>query len=245
MYKDKKIAVVVPAYNEEKLISFVIQGMPVYVDCIYAIDDGSTDRTQKIIQTLAADNPRLKIIIHPQNFGVGAAVFSGYQQALADGVDVAVVMAGDNQMEHRHLPLLLDPLIENKADYAKGDRLSIKDYSMGMNKWRRFGNYMLTWLTRLAASNFSINDPQNGYTAINRRGLELLTKKGFYTGYGYCNDVLVKLSSFSLKIIEIPIPARYGSEESKIRYHSYIPKVSWLLLNLYLWRLKNGINLAE
>jgi hypothetical protein len=106
-----------------------------------------------------------------------------------------------------------------------------------MSYWRRFGNWLLRWLTRIAAGNYRIMDPQNGYTAITRETLGRVHLDGIYPWYGYCNDILVKLSVAGARICEVPMPARYGDEKSKIRYHKYIPKVSLLLLRDFLWRL--------
>lgn len=227
---------VVPAYNEERLIKKTLQGLPDFVDRIYVVDDGSKDATPQILETLTS--PRLSLVRHQRNRGVGAAIVTGYKKALAEDVDIAVVMAGDNQMDPAYLPALLTPLIEGGADYAKGNRMSGKEYLRGMSHWRRFGNWLLRWLTRIAAGNYRITDPQNGYTAITREGLERLSLDSIYPWYGYCNDMLVKLSVVGARICEVPIPARYQGEKSKIRYWKYIPEVSMLLVKDLLWRLR-------
>jgi glycosyltransferase involved in cell wall biosynthesis len=239
MYKNKKIGVVVPALNEERFIATVIQGIPEYVDCIYVIDDGSTDDTFKIASVLASGNPsRIKVIKNERNLGVGRSVTTGYQHCLSDDVDIAVVMAGDNQMDATRLPLLLDPIVEEKADYSAGDRLSHKKHVRGMSAWRYVGNMILTWLTRIAAWNFSICDPQNGYNAISSKMLTLINLDSIYPRYGYLNNMLVKLTINRARIIYIPMPSNYGNEKSKIKYWHYIPTVSWLLLKDFIWRIK-------
>jgi len=242
MYKGKKIGVVVPAYNEERFIARVLETMPEYVDRVYVVDDASIDKTSDITRAIASQNGKVKLLNHQQNGGVGKAITTGYHQALAEGIDITAVMAGDNQMAPVHLPMLLDPLVEGVADYAKGDRLSQPGYKKGMTRWRRLGNFLLTWLTRIAAGNYRLSDPQNGYTAINRQALDLLQKETFYSWYGYCNDMLVKLNAYKMRVLDVPIPARYGNERSKIKYRTYIPKVSWLLLRLWVWRLKMQIS---
>jgi len=238
MYKNKKIGVVVPAYNEEKFIAKVIGRVPEYIDRIYVIDDASKDDTRECVTKIASNCPeRVCVFRHEQNGGVGKAITTGYKGCLKDNIDIAVVMAGDNQMDPTQLPRLLDPIVDGKADYTVGDRLSSMKRQKGMSYWRWLGNWVLRWLTRIAAWNFSISDPQNGFTAITRQALLHLNLNDIYPRYGYCNDILVKLSSARARIKQIPILAVYGCEKSKIRYTSYIPKVSWLLLKDFLWRL--------
>jgi len=238
MYKNKKTGVAVPAYNEEGFIASVISTIPDFIDKIYVVDDASTDDTYKIASNIARQNGRLTVITHEKNRGVGAAIVTGYKRCLAEDIDIAVVMAGDNQMDPTQLPNILTPLVEGKADYVKGNRMAKAIYLQGMTRWRRFGNWLLRWLTRIASGNYKVMDPQNGYTAITRKALKQLDLDNVYPGYGYCNDILVKLSVAGAQICEISMPARYGGEKSKIRYSRYIPKVSMLLLRDFLWRLR-------
>lgn len=238
MYKGKKIGVVVPAFNEEGLIESVINTMPDFVDKIYVVDDASADGTSQIVSNTAQQNGKLVLITHEENRGVGAAIITGYKRALAEDMDIAVVMAGDDQMDPAQLPNLLAPLIAGSADYTKGNRMSSSKHLRGMTSWRRFGNWLLKWLTRIASGNHKLMDPQNGYTAITLKTLGRIDLDGIYPGYGYCNDILVKLSAAGARTCEVSIAARYQGEKSKIRYSRYIPKVSWLLLKAFLWRLR-------
>jgi len=233
MFNNYKIGVVIPAYNEELLIADTIKSVPEFVSKIYVINDGSTDRTTEIIDSFS--DPRIHHIHHEINQGVGAAIVSGYRQALADNIDVSVVMAGDNQMDPAQIIRLITPIIEDGADYAKGDRLA---QPIGMSLWRRIGNRLLTWLTRIALGNWHISDPQNGYTAISRDALKKIGIDNIYPKYGYCNDLLIKLAAYKCKIIDVKMPARYGNEKSKIKYSRFIPSVSWLLIRGWFWRLK-------
>lgn len=235
MYEGYKLGIVVPAYNEEELISETLQGMPHFADRIYVVDDGSTDATRQIIEDIAGE--RFCILSNGQNRGVGAAIVAGYKKALEEGMDIVVVMAGDNQMDKKHLPELLAPIIEGKADYVKGSRLSKPDHHKGMSKWRFFGNWVLTLLTKVASGYWKIRDPQNGYTAATRECLSRINLDEVYMRYGYCNDLLVKLNVAGCRICDVPIPARYGREKSKIRYSKYITTVAPLLLRNFLWRL--------
>ena len=238
IYKDHSIAVIVPAYNEEKLIGKTLSEIPQYIDKIYVIDDCSTDKTSEIVKEFQKKDPRIALIRNGENKGVGAAIVTGYKKALKDKEDIAVVMAGDNQMDPKQLPNLLNPIIEGKADYTKGNRLLSPEYRKGMSKWRSFGNSILTFLTKIASGYWHLMDPQNGYTAISKKVLERIDLDSIYPWYGYCNDLLVKLNVFGFKVMDIPMPARYGKERSKIKYSKYIPKVSYLLLRDFFWRLK-------
>lgn len=238
MYRERSVAVVIPAYNEEKLISETLKGIPDFVDKIYVIDDGSTDKTSEIVEDFMRIDKRVMLIKHEKNLGVGKAIVDGYKKAIEDNIDLIAVMAGDNQMDPRYLPSLLDPLVDGVADYSKGNRLVSKDYIKGMSRWRLFGNTILTLLTKIASGYWHIYDPQNGYTAVRRDALKNLPLDEVYPWYGYCNDLLVKMNVFGLKVIDVPIPARYGKEKSKIKYGKYIMKVSVLLLRNFFWRLK-------
>lgn len=236
-YRNKLIAVVVPAYNEEQLIGETLGGIPDYVARIYAVDDGSSDRTGEIIEEYARRDSRIFPIHHNPNKGVGAAITAGYRRAVEDGMDIAVVMAGDNQMDPVQLPLLLDPIIDSRADYTKGNRLISEAYRTGMSPWRSFGNSILTFLTKIASGYWQMMDPQNGYTAISTKALAELPLDDVYQGYGYCNNLLVWLNIHGMRVQDVAIPARYGREKSKIRYSTYIPRVSKLLLCNFLFRL--------
>lgn len=238
MYRDKKIAVVVPAYNEEILIKDTITSVPDYIDRIYAVNDCSTDKTAEIVEALAKDDQRIRCINHEKNGGVGAAIITGYRRALEDQMDVIAVMAGDNQMDPAILKSFLDPIIEGKADYTKGNRLLSPGFRKGMSSWRYFGNSVLTFLTKVSSGYWQMVDPQNGYTVVSSEALEKIDLDSVYPRYGYCNNMLCKLNVQGLRVMDINHPARYGNEKSKIRYGSYIVKVSNLLLSDFLWRLK-------
>jgi len=238
VYRDRTIAVVVPAYNEELLISDTLSSIPAFVDKIYAVNDASGDRTQEIAEEIAGRDSRVIPIRHEKNLGVGAAIVTGYKRALADGISITVVMAGDNQMDPLIMESFIEPIIENKADYTKGNRLLSPEYRKGMSRWRFFGNTVLTFMTKFSSGYWKLMDPQNGYTAISRRALERINLDRIYPHYGYCNDLLVKLNVFGFRVMDVEMPARYGRETSKIKYGTYIGKVSWLLLRDFFYRLR-------
>jgi len=237
MYKENKIAVVVPAYNEERFIAQVLTTMPSFVDQIYAVNDASTDCTLEVMQQIAQQNGKIAVVNRRRRGGIGAAVTAGHKKALEDRMDVIAVMAGDGQMDPMILDRVLDPIVEGKADYSKGDRLSIPKYREGMPIWRRFGNSLLSFLTKIASGYWCIVDPQNGYTAISWETLRKIDLDKVYEGFAFENDLLVKLNACNARVADVPMPARYRGEKSKIRYSHFIVNTSWLLLKDFIWRI--------
>ena len=235
MYREKTIAVVVPAYNEEKFIGRVISTMPTYVDKIIVVDDGSGDRSSEIAKSF--EDGRIILLRHETNRGVGAAIATGYRRALEEDADIVAVMAGDAQMDPEYLPELLDPVVEGSADYTKGNRLLSPDFRKNMPKFRFFGNSILSFLTKVSSGYWHVMDTQNGYTAISKKALSLLDLDDIYPRYGYCNDILVKLNVFKVKVKDVEIPAVYGEEKSKIKLPKYTISLSYLLIKKFFWRL--------
>jgi glycosyltransferase involved in cell wall biosynthesis len=256
MYQGKTVGVVVPAYNEEGLIGTVIKTMPEYVDRVYVIDDCSTDDTWDEIRRYAREantrtqRPEIKSdggvgfddrvvpIQHQVNRGVGGAIKTGYRRALEDGLDVTAVMGGDGQMDPDILDRIIQPVVDNEADYSKGNRLLYPEFREGMSRWRFFGNSILTFLTKVASGYWKMMDPQNGYTAISNDALSAVEIEEMYEYYGYCNDLLVKLNANNMRVADVVMPAIYGDEESSINYRPYITRVSRMLLQNFFWRLK-------
>jgi len=238
MYKQKSTAVVIPAYNEEKLIGDTLKSLPSFIDKIYVVNDGSKDKTAEIVEGLSKSDSRIVCLQHKTNKGPGAAIVTGYKKSLEDSIDITAVMDGDNQMSPKYLPFMLDPIVNGMADYTKGNRLSNPSYRKGMSKWRLFGNSILTLLTKIASGYWHLIDPQNGFTAISKKVLSSISLDDVYPWYGYLNDLLVKMNIYNFRVLNISHPAKYGKEKSKIKYGKYIVKVSWLLLSDFIWRLK-------
>ena len=178
---------------------------------------------------------RVVPIRHHENRGAGGAIKTGYLVALADGADVVATVDGDGQMDLGQLPRLLDPIVEDRVDYAKGNRLAADRNRMPA--WRLFGNGILTLLTRIASGYWQLTDPQNGYTAISRAALEAIDVDELYEYYGYCNDLLVKLNVAGVRVGDVPMRPIYGDEQSNIVITEYVPRVSAMLLRNFLWRL--------
>ncbi len=237
MYKQKKIGVVVPAHNEENFIGMVIDTVPNFVDKIYVVNDGSIDKTAEIILDRSKQNSRVVIVNREVRGGVGASILTGHSRALKDGMDILAVMAGDGQMPPDVLNDILDPVVEEKADYAKGDRLSQQEHKKEMPAFRAFGNFLLTNLTRIASGYWHISDPQNGYTAISAETLKKLNVDKIERGFAFENDMLVKLNVIGAKVVDIQHPAVYRGQHSKIHYFEFIFHTSWILFKDYFWRI--------
>jgi glycosyltransferase involved in cell wall biosynthesis len=236
MYKSKKIGVVIRAHNERNFILSVVDSLPIYIDHIYLVNDASTDGTLDLITNLPKQDPRIVIVNHTIRKGAGYAAISGQQKALSDNNDIIAMIDGDGQMDATRLPDFLDPLISGQADYAKGNRFSNKKDLKGMPSWRILGNFILTILTRISSGYWNVSDPQNGYTAITTITLRKINLDRVYKGFAYENDMLVKLNAIGAKIIDIPHPAIYGDQNSKIHYPHFIITTSWLLLKDFIWR---------
>ncbi len=239
MYKDKKIAVVVPAYNEEAQISKVIETMPGFVDKIVIIDDKSTDNTAKVVEEYAKRDKRIVLLRHKKNKGVGGAIATGYKWARDHDFDIAVVMAGDAQMDPEDLPDILDPVAEGKADYSKGNRLFTGEAYKKIPKLRYLGNAALSLLTKIASGYWHIADSQCGYTAANKKVLNTIDWDQMYTRYGQPNDLLVKLNIYNFRVTDVPVKPVYNvGERSNLKIRKVIFSLSLLLIKLFFWRLK-------
>lgn len=240
MHEEARIGVVVPCHNEERMLATVLQSMPEFIDRVYVVDDCSTDKTREVALGFIEDNPdRFTLISHDVNQGVGGAIASGYKVALSEDMDVAVVMAGDGQMNPDDLPALLEPVITGQCDYAKGNRLFSGDAWNMIPRIRYLGNAVLSLLTKIASGYWHVADSQSGYTAINRKALETIDWDQMYKRYGQPNDLLVRLNIYNFRVHDIPMRPVYGiGEQSGLRPIRSIPGLSWLLLRLFLFRLK-------
>jgi len=239
MYKNKTVAAVIPCYNEQKQIIKVLDTMPSYVDHLIVINDASLDNTLSLIKEKMAKGGKIKLINHDKNQGVGGAIASGYKWARDNNYDIAVVMAGDGQMDPEDLPAILDPVASGKVDYSKGNRLfSGKAYKV-IPKIRYYGNAILSLLTKIASGYWHIADSQNGYTAINKKTLKLINWDKMYKHFGQPNDLLVKLNIHNIQVKDVHINPVYNvGEKSEIKIHRVIFTISWLLLKRFFWRLK-------
>jgi glycosyltransferase involved in cell wall biosynthesis len=243
MYKGHTIAVVVPAHNEAQHVCTVAQTMPEFVDRIIVVDDCSQDGTGEV--ALNCGDPRLVVHRTPTNQGVGGAVVLGYRVAAELGSDVVVKMDGDGQMPPEYLPQLLDAITDQGYDYAKGNRFLAAESLKQMPRRRLFGNIVLTFLTKLASGYWHIFDPQNGYTAIKGDVLRVVNLDKINKRFFFENDVLVHLNMLNLRVKDVSIPAKYGSEVSDISLWNVGLTFPLLLLRRYFGRIYHKYVLTD
>src|SRR5881398_958535 len=237
MLEGKRVAVVVPAHDEEQLIVATLQGIPGFVDRVYVVDDASSDATAD--RARSVEDPRVEVVAHDRNRGVGAAIVTGYKRALADRIDATAVMAGDNQMDPDELERLTTPVMRDELDYAKANRLFTGSAWKLIPRYRYLGNAVLSFLTKIASGYWHIADSQAGYTVVSLRTLQLLDLDRIYASYGFPNDMLVHLNVWNARVRDFPSRPIYGvGERSGIKIRRVVPRISWLLWKGFFWRLR-------
>jgi glycosyltransferase involved in cell wall biosynthesis len=233
----KRVAVVVPAHDEEALIANTLAAIPGFVDRIYVVDDHSEDGTAA--RARQTGDGRVEVLVHPQNEGVGAAIVTGYRRALDEGIDVTCVMAGDGQMDPADLETIAGTVVRGEVDYAKANRLFTGQAWGLMPRHRYLGNAVLSMLTKIASGYWHVADSQSGYTAIGRETLERLDLDRIYRRYGFPNDMLVHLNVWNARVRDIPSRPIYGiGERSEIKLWRVVPSLAWLLLKGFFWRMR-------
>ncbi|MBM4439627.1 MAG: glycosyltransferase family 2 protein [Candidatus Rokubacteria bacterium] len=233
-----RIAVVVPAHDEARHIGGVLAAIPPLVGAIIVVDDGSRDETARVV--LDSPDPRVSLVRHDANRGVGAAMCSGYRRALELGADVVVKVDGDGQMDPARIAALVRPILTGRADYAKGARLHEWATARTMPIPRLVGNLALSFLVKVVSGYWHVIDPTNGFTAIHRSVLERLPLERLNQGYFFETDVLSRLYRVQAVVADVPMPARYGNEESGLSplraAVSFPGKLMRALAGRILWR---------
>jgi len=237
MLEGKRVAVVVPAFDEENLVGTTLAGIPGFVDRIFVVDDASRDATAE--RARATGDPRVEVISHDRNLGVGAAILTGYRRALAEEIDVTCVMAGDNQMDPADLEAIAGPVARGEVDYAKANRLFTGRAWELIPRTRYLGNAVLSLLTKIASGYWHVADSQSGYTAVGRPTLDLLDLDRIYARYGFPNEMLVHMNVINARVRDVPSRPVYGvGESSGIRLRRVVPSISWLLTKAFFWRMR-------
>lgn len=234
MYKESAVHVVIPAYNVAEHIVEVVTTLPPLVDTITVVNDAATDATAQQLATL--DDPRLRVLTHPVNQGVGGAMVTGFRAVLEAGEGIVVKMDGDGQMDPAALPALLDPLVAGECDYTKGNRFLSSRELEQMPTHRLIGNFVLTFLTKLASGYWNIFDPQNGYLAIPTAVLGKIDLDRLAKRYFFENDMLIHLNIINARARDIDIPARYGAERSSMRISRILITFPSYLFRRYWYR---------
>lgn len=217
------IAVVIPCYKVADSILGVIASIGPEVGTIYVIDDACPELSGKLVQKMCSD-PRVRVIFHDANQGVGGAVITGYRAAVEDGVDIIVKLDGDGQMDASLIPYFIEPIQSGEADYTKGNRFYEIESVRQMPPIRLIGNAGLSFLTKLSSGYWGLFDPTNGYTAICARVIPYLPLDKLERGYFFESDILFRLNTLRAVVVDLPADARYGNEISNLKIARELPR---------------------
>jgi glycosyltransferase involved in cell wall biosynthesis len=220
------IAVVVPCYRVTRHIEGVLARVGAEVERIYCVDDACPEASGDFIESRVVD-PRVVVLRHPENVGVGGAVMTGYRAAIDDGFDVIVKIDGDGQMDPRLLPGFVAPLLRGDADYAKGNRFFDLSHIQRMPLVRRIGNLGLSFLAKLSSGYWDLFDPTNGYTAIHARVAERLPLHAISRRYFFETDMLFRLGTLRAVVVDVPMDAVYDDEQSHLHVGRALVEFAW------------------
>jgi glycosyltransferase involved in cell wall biosynthesis len=231
------IVAVLPCHRVEDSINIVLKGLPRYVSHIIVVDDASPDKTAQVVQKIAEKDRRILLIRHENNQGVGGAMKTGFQKALELGAQIVVKIDGDDQMDLAYLPDLLLPLIEGRADYAKGNRFRDFQALQQMPFIRRVGNMGLGFLTKAATGYWNLFDPNNGFLAIRANVLAQLPLDRIDRGFFFETSMLANLYMIGAVVTDIPMPARYRGEVSNLSIRRVLFEFPLKLIQTFLRRI--------
>lgn len=237
-----KVAVIVPCFNVASRIGAVLRTMPHWVHTIYVINDGSRDDTAAAVR--AVTDPRVQLLEHRQNRGVGAALASGYRQALAENMDILCVLAGDGQMDPADLAAVIAPIVRGEAGYVKGNRLRHPAVWRAMPNVRLAGNVVLSALTRWATGLSHVGDSQCGYTAMDAQAAAKIDFDQLWPRYGYPNDLLATLARLQVTVRDVVVRPVYDGAPSGIRWSDALVTIPAILLRA-TWRRATNVSARE
>ncbi len=230
MFDTKITAVVIPAYKASNHLKTVIGGIPDMIDHIIVVDDKCPQNSGKIAAEMQTSDPRIIVLFHEINQGVGGAVISGYIKALELNCDIIVKMDSDDQMDPAYLPELMRPVADGKAGYAKGNRFVDFKALRAMPGFRLFGNSVLSFLVKACSGYWNMMDPTNGYTAISKDALQKINLEKISKRFFFETDMLIRLNIYNTVVKDVPIPARYGDEQSTLSIRNILARFPFLLL---------------
>jgi dolichol-phosphate mannosyltransferase len=221
-----KTAVVIPCFREKDRIADVLAAVGPEVSLIVVVDDACPDGTGRFVQDTVHD-PRVDVIIHAANTGVGGATKTGYRRAVEAGCDVIVKLDGDGQMDPALIPSFVRPIAEGRADYVKGNRFHDLSGVGAMPAARLIGNIGLSFLTKASSGYWSVFDPTNGFTAIHARVARDLPLDAVDDGFFFESDMLFRLGLMRALVHQVPMRARYGDETSSLSVMRAGPEFLW------------------
>jgi glycosyltransferase involved in cell wall biosynthesis len=209
------IAVVIPAFRETQHVLDVLARCGDEVALIYVVDDGCPDGTGHLVRSRCRD-PRVQVLFHGENRGVGAATVTGYRQAIADGADVIVKLDGDGQMDPALIPRLVAPILRGEADYVKGNRFHRLDSLRQMPRHRLVGNAVLSFVSKMSTGYWNVFDPTNGFTAVHAAVARDLPLERVSPRFFFESDMLFHLNTVQAVVVDVPMDAAYGDEQSSL-----------------------------
>lgn len=221
MYKslsgeDKKVAVVIPAYKVSGQIVKVIESIPSEVDLVVVVDDSCPEKSgQLVVSHFRSD--RIVVVKHPENRGVGGAMKTGYLIALKESAEIIIKVDGDGQIDPKLIPNLIKPLLSSNSDYSKGNRFYSFKLVQDMPRVRLIGNVILSFMSKLSTGYYQLFDPNNGFTAISKEALELVDLDLVDERYFFESDMLFQLNCARRDVVDVPMPAIYGTEVSNLK----------------------------
>lgn len=218
---DGQLAVVVPCYRETTKILDVIASIGEEVSRIYVVDDACPDKTGEYVRENCTDN-RVEVLTHTTNKGVGGATMTGYKKAIEEGIEIIIKIDGDGQMDPSLIAGLVAPLLEGEADYVKGNRFYNLDGLSEMPNVRIFGNLALSFASKMSSGYWNIFDPTNGFTALHVDAARKLPFDKIDEGFFFESDMLFRLNLIRAVVVDLPMPARYGDEQSSLKIGSVI-----------------------
>ncbi|NVJ91204.1 MAG: glycosyltransferase family 2 protein [Methylocystaceae bacterium] len=230
------IAVVIPCYKVTKHIAGVIDAIGPEVSRVYVVDDKCPDESGAFVEANIKDK-RVHVLYHDVNKGVGGATLTGMQQAVADGCDILVKIDGDGQMDPALIPSFVGPIIEGQADCTKGNRFFEIDGVKAMPTVRLIGNAGLSFMAKLSTGYWHIFDPNNGFLAVHAKVLEMLPCDKIAQRYFFETDFLFRLNTVQAVVVEVPMQAVYGDEESNLHAGREITKFAYGHLRNFLKRI--------
>lgn len=210
-----EISVVIPCYKVKAQILDVIAAIGSEASKIYVVDDACPVGSGQFVLDNCTD-PRVRVLKHESNKGVGGAVMTGYRAAIADGAKVIVKIDGDGQMDPGLMMDFVEPILDGRADYTKGNRFYDPEQLSSMPLVRLLGNGVLSLMAKLSSGYWQSFDPTNGYTAIHANIANLLPFHKISERYFFETDILFRLNTFRAVVADVPMAAKYGNEVSNL-----------------------------
>lgn len=235
-HSKQKLAVVIPCYQVKEHILQTLSGIPDLIDLIICVDDACPEGSGSLVERTATD-PRIQVLRHDHNMGVGGAMVTGYRRALEVGAQIVIKMDGDGQMDPALLPRIVQPILERQADYVKGNRFFVLEDLAQMPRHRVIGNAILSFMSKFSSGYWQVFDPTNGYTAIHHTALSLIPLHKLHRGYFFESDLLFRLSTIRGVVTDMPHRALYGSERSGISLLAAVPTFALKHLRNFLTRI--------